>query len=137
MITISQYVGSWIKSKDWTPVRQANAEKLLIAVNALMAEMEAAGVIFQTNPSTRTQVSGTLFGGFRPQSCVQGAKFSSHKEGLAVDIYDPTGAIDAWLLKRQDALVAHGIYIESPDATEHWSHWSIKKPLSGKHIFTP
>jgi hypothetical protein len=137
MITVEQYVGRWASSPDWTPARMINAGKLLIAVNAIMAEMALAGVAFKENPATGSQVSGQTYGGFRPQNCPQGAPRSSHKEALACDIYDPAGDIDAHLLKHPDLLIKYGIYIEDPAATVHWSHWSIKPPRSGKHIFTP
>jgi hypothetical protein len=122
---------------DFNDTRRANAAKLLETVNALMAELETAGVRFQVNEATGSQVSGMAFGGFRPQSCAQGAIHSAHKEALAVDIFDPAGDIDNYLVKNPDLLVKHGVYIEEPSATVHWSHWSIKAPLSGKHIFTP
>ena len=137
MITLEQYLGLWAKSKDLTPERLGNAQKLMIAINNLVAEMETAGVRFQVNPATHSQVSGVTFGGFRPQSCPQGAPHSNHKEGCAVDIYDPAGDVDAWLMKHLDRLEAHGIYIEHPDSTIHWSHWQIVAPHSGNRVFHP
>jgi len=137
MITIEDYVGVHKDSPDWTQERQENAERLCAAVNALMLDMKLAGVDFRTNPATGSCVSGQTFGGFRPQSCMQGAPNSSHKQGLAIDLYDPGGDIDCWLLKHVDKLEEYGIYIEHPDSTTHWSHWSIKSPGSGHHIFLP
>lgn len=137
MITIEQYVGPHAANHDWNVVRQDNADSLLQACAALEIEMVAAGVYFPVNPHTGSGVSGQTFGGFRPQDCPQGAPHSSHKEGLAVDRYDPHGDIDTWLMAHQDALERHGIYIEHPDSTKGWSHWSIKSPASGRHIFYP
>ena len=137
MISLIEYVGPHANSPDWTPARQDNAHKLLVAVNALETEMLAAGVVFPINPATGSGVSGQTFGGFRPQDCPQGAAHSAHKEGLAVDRYDPYGAIDAYLMKNQDLLEKYGIYIEHPSKTEKWSHWSIKPPGSGNHVFYP
>jgi hypothetical protein len=99
--------------------------------------MVADGVVFPTNPATKTQVAGETYGGFRPQDCPQGAPHSAHKEGLAVDRYDPSGAIDSWLLKNQYALGSCGVYIEHPSTTKGWSHWSIRPPASGHHVFYP
>lgn len=137
MITLEQYVGPHADSPDWTPERQANATKLLVRCGELEAEMVAAGVYFPDNPTTGSGVSGQTFGGFRPQNCTQGAPHSSHKEGLAVDRYDPHGDIDNWLMAHQDALTCYGIFIEHPDSTHGWSHWSIKAPGSGNHVFLP
>lgn len=137
MITYEQYVGPWASSPDLTSERKANAVRLLYVVERLWKEAEAVGVVFQYNPRTHTQVAGETFGGFRPQDCPIGAPKSSHKEGLAVDIYDPFGMIDNWCFTHQDRLKAHGIHIEHPDATAHWSHWTIKAPASGNTVFYP
>lgn len=139
MITLDEYVGGHQDSPDWTPERQANAVKLLEYCDRLRLRMEADGVIFKVNPNTGTCVSGAFhgYGGFRPQDCTQGAPHSSHKDGLAVDNYDPDDAIDNWLIAHQDDLVYYEIYIEAPVSTPGWSHWSIKSPPSGKHIFIP
>jgi hypothetical protein len=137
MITLEQYFGPHFNSPDRTEARTIAANDLLRTVSMLMEEMMAAGVDFPINPATGCEVSGQTYGGFRPQNCPQGAPNSSHKEGMAVDLYDPHGDIDAWLLKNEDVLVRHGVYIEHPDKTKNWSHWSIKPPKSGRHIFWP
>lgn len=137
MITLEQYVGPHAHSSDWTGARQANAVSLLAACAALEGEMVADGVVFPVNPATGSGVSGQTFGGFRPQSCPQGAPDSSHKQGQGVDRYDPQGAIDAWCMAHQDRLAYHGIYIEHPSVTAGWSHWSTRAPRSGNRVFYP
>ena len=137
MLSVEEYVGPHSNSPDWTPERQENAERLCVAVNDLAADMMADGVNFRINPHTGTCVSGMTFGGFRPQDCLQGAPNSSHKEALGVDLYDPVNEIDYWLMMHVDKLEEYGIYIEHPDDTPHWSHWSIKPPGSGRHVFKP
>lgn len=137
MITLEQYVGPHAESPDWTPARQANAVKLLAACSALQAEAEADGVVFPINKATKSGVSGQTLGGFRPQAGTVGASNSAHKTGEAVDLFDPTGAIDAWCMANQDRLKAHGIYIEHPSATKGWSHWSTRRPGSGNTVFHP
>jgi hypothetical protein len=137
MITLEQYVGPHASSPDWTPQRQANARRLLDACINLESLASANGITFPINPATGSGVSGQTFGGFRPQNCTQGAAHSSHKEGLAVDRYDPHGDIDAWCMENLDLLEGAGIYIEHPDSTPHWSHWTIKAPNSGRRVFYP
>lgn len=140
MLSKEQYLGVHAKSADLTPARLANIDRLLKAANRLMMLGIQVGIIFPTNPKTKSQISGETFGGFRPQSCTIGAKNSAHKEGLAVDIYDPIGNIDTWLMESPEAMKLYeelGIYFEHPSATIGWSHWSIKKPLSGKRFFYP
>lgn len=124
-------------SKDWTAERQASAGRLLEAVNALMSEALGAGVMVKINPKTGSQVSGKTYGGFRPQSCTEGAPNSSHKEGSGVDVYDPAGELDVWLMKNVDRLVHYGLYIEHPSKTLGWCHLTTRAPRSGNRIFFP
>ena len=137
MITLRQYVGPHSDSVDWNAERMANAERLLAACAKLEEMILKDGINFPVNPSTQSGVSGQTMGGFRPQSCTQGAAKSSHKEGLAVDRYDPYGKIDDWCSSNLDKLVECGIYIEHPSATPGWSHWTIKAPRSGNRVFYP
>lgn len=137
MVTLAEYVGPHAKSKDWSYVRQQNAQALLDKVNALCDEMRADGIILHVNPSTRSQVSGKTLGGFRPQNATQGAPNSSHKEGQGIDLYDPNNTIDAWCMVNQARLAHHGIYIEHPDATKGWCHMTTRAPRSGNRVFMP
>ena len=137
MITIEQYFGDWIAHPDATETRKQNANLLLTAVSSLQYFAIRDGVEFPDNPATGSGVSGQKYGGFRPQDCHQGAPHSSHKEGLAVDLYDPEGDIDAWCLQNLDDLESCGIYIEDPLSTHGWSHWTIRKPGSGNRVFKP
>ena len=137
MITETDYVGPWFNSPDLTEARKDNIDKLLDACSRLEARMVADGVDFPLNPATHSNVSGKTYGGFRPQSCPQGAPRSNHKEGLAVDRWDPMGKIDEWCMAHLDALEECGIWIEHPDSTPHWSHWQCVPPRSGRRVFYP
>jgi hypothetical protein len=137
MITLDQYFGDWYECPDATEKRKDNAERLLDACSDLEALARADGVVFPINQKTGSQVSGETYGGFRPQACSIGAAHSSHKEGLAVDIYDPDGEIDAWCMAHQDLMAQCKIYIEDPNYTKGWSHWTIKAPGSGHRVFIP
>lgn len=135
MISLKEYFGGF--EPRATDEHMQNAVKLLHGVETLMNMMRAVGVTFPYNPVTRSLISGEKYGGFRPSDCTIGAPNSAHKLGLAVDLYDPQNTIDEYLLGRQAFLVEAGIYIEHPSATRGWSHWSIKPPKSGKHVFYP
>lgn len=137
MISLRQYFGKWIDHPDVNLERRLNAEALLAACAKLEAYAVADGVVFPTNPATGSGVSGQTYGGFRPQSCPQGAPNSSHKEGKAVDRYDPKNEIDAWCMDNLCRLEECGIYIEHPDATDGWSHWTIRAPNSRRRVFYP
>lgn len=137
MITLDQYAGVWKNSPDWDAIRQANAAMLLAKVDDLETEMGMDGIEFPVNPKTGSGVSGEVYGGFRPQSCPIGAKHSNHKEGRAVDRYDPDNRIDHWCMGHQPRLRFHGIYLEHPDSTPGWSHWQSVRPASGDTVFKP
>lgn len=141
MISIEQYFGKYGKNhKDVTPARYANAQRLLGKVNKLMVEMMKRGIVFLDNPNTKCQVAGEMNGGFRPQDCPIGASNSAHKEGLAVDIYDPMGKIDEALNHDPELLEVIkdlDMYFEALPNTIGWSHWTIRKPPSGRRFFIP
>ncbi len=132
MITLDDYFGQWLMHPDATAERKTHANSLLDKVNALLFEYPGEQHI---NPQTGSCISGATYGGFRPQDCPQGAPNSSHKEGMAIDIYDPHGDLDKWLT--DDILEEYGLYREHPDHTIHWCHLSIRPPGSGKRTFFP
>ena len=135
MISVSDVIGPWDRSKDLTADRRKSIAALVTPVNALLALASAAGVPLPVNPVTKTQVSGTQYGGFRPQSCPIGAPQSAHKVGMAVDIYDPENKLDEWIT--DDVLRTVGLYREAPRATPGWCHLTTRRPGSGNRTFMP
>lgn len=135
MITLADYLGKWQYSADVNDVVVGNAQNLLSKVNTLLDRYETEGNVLQNNPATGTLVSGEEFGGFRPQECPIGAPQSAHKQGRAVDIYDPRGSLDDWL---NDTLLAiYGLYREAPESTHGWCHLTDRAPGSGRRTFNP
>lgn len=135
MITIEEYAGKWIDHKDFTSERRENAKSLLEQVNPLLEKALSEDVEVKTNPVTGSLVSGTQYGGFRPQSCPIGASKSCHKTGEAIDIYDPQGKLDDWLT--DEILTEYNLYRESPAYTKGWCHLSTRSPKSGRRTFIP
>jgi len=137
MITLDQYFGCWLKCRDVTEQVIDNAEKLLDAVSKLMALADYDNVPLPINPDTDSQVSGREYGGFRPRECIGliGSRKSAHLQGLAVDIYDPTNALDEWIT--DGVLETCGLYREHPSATHGWCHLTTRAPGSGKRTFYP
>ena len=139
MISRKDYLGTYAGCSDIAPAISVNIDRLLNKVNALMAYMQQDKVIVPLNMKTRSQISGELNGGFRPQDCAIGAPNSNHKQGLAVDLYDPLGKIDEWVtnpnnLKKIQAL---DLYFEDKSATDGWCHVQIVPPKSGRRFFLP
>lgn len=135
MISLPEYFGPWEDSPDATDERHEAAQTMLEKVNPLLEEAEGEGIELKINPHTGSLVSGQTYGGFRPQDCPQGAPHSSHKEARAVDVYDPSGALDRWLT--DEILEKHDLYREHPADTSGWCHLSDKAPGSGKRTFHP
>jgi hypothetical protein len=136
--TTSDYFGKWLGHPDMTLEVHQNAEDLLQRVNLVceICDLEG-GIEFLLNPKTNSYVSGAQYGGFRPQDTSIGAPSSSHKQGKAVDIYDPKGEIADWCLKHLAVLTEHGLYMEHPSKTVGWAHLTTRAPRSGKRVFYP
>lgn len=136
MISLADYFGPYWDHPDSTLERREAADDLLSKVNALLLEAEAqGGYEWLINPKTGTNVSGVHNGGFRPHDCPEGSKFSSHKQGRGIDVYDPQNQLDSFLT--DEFLAAYGLYREAPDATIHWAHLTDRAPGSGLRTFNP
>jgi len=137
VITLDQLLGPYKGHKDVTPAVIDAATSFLSRVSLLESMAIADGVVFPVNPKTGTGVSGHANGGFRPKDCPDGAPGSPHKQGRGVDRFDPHERIDAWCMKNLDRLREVGIYIEHPEATPGWSHWTDRPPASKRIVFYP
>ena len=133
MISLADHVGFWKDSKDWDNRSKSNAIELLKRVNLMLDTYGNVPI----NVTTNSQVSGQKYGGFRPQSCTEGAPSSAHKEGRAVDIYDPKDALDKWLTNNPEKLISFNLFREHPSATSGWCHLTTRAPNSGKRTFYP
>jgi len=137
MITLDQYAGVWKHHVDWNGACQHAAELLLDRVNRLLTQYESEKRPLDVNKKTNTNISGEVYGGFRPLDCQIGAKQSSHKLGMAVDVYDPYNTIDIWIDANPSVLEKYDLYREHPVSTMTWCHLSTKAPKSGKRTFIP
>jgi len=136
MITLKEMFGEKIHSPDATEERLTNAKELLKRIDLLFDYLEYEPPVC---PNTGTQISGSLHGegdgGFRLQSSKTGAAKSSHKEGQAIDIYDPYNQLDDMLSDK--ILEKFNLYREHPSATPHWCHLTTRAPRSGNRTFYP
>lgn len=135
MLTVRDYFGPWGNSPEVNSVIQDNAARLVQAVNYVLIDFQDSGETLRINHQTKSVVSGTSYGGFRPQHCPEGAPNSSHKVGRGVDIYDPDGDLDNWLTDQ--ILEKYGLYREHPSATRGWCHLTNRAPKSMKRSFYP
>jgi hypothetical protein len=140
-ITLGDYLmgRDAIYPDDFTLAVMANAEKTVKLVNSLLAVMESEGMKLEAHPVSQSLVSS----GWRPPQInrqVKGAApKSKHMTGEAVDLYDPEGDIDNFLMSGQGqrVLASLGLYIEHPSATKSWSHIQIVPPRSQQRVFYP
>jgi hypothetical protein len=138
MITLSDYFGPRERHPEATDEMRANATALLGKVNSLLARADAeAGWHWPVDVDTGTCVSGSRGysgdGGWRPSDAKTGAPRSSHKKARGIDVYDPGNMLDDWL--NDKILEEHGLYRETPRATNGWCHLQDVPPGSGRRTY--
>lgn len=140
MITLHDY---WL-GRDITHSLQLgtdlrrNAARTVDAANALLVLAKAAGVTLEQSPRTGTIVTS----GWRPadiNAATPGAAVRSlHMTCEAIDLYDPDGDLDEWLLASADTVLRDlALWLEHPAATKGWAHVQTKPPRSGRRVFYP
>ena len=113
---------------DMTPAIEANVARLLGLVNVLL---------------TRYGAHPKVSSGWRPPqlnaSTPNAAPNSKHMTGQAIDLADPDGDLDEWLMSDAglDVMNAVGLWMEHPAATKGWSHLQSVPPRSGRRCFFP
>ena len=143
MITAYQYFGV----KEHTQEHMDNAILLLDRVEALITDACEDGAFTRVvDPDTCTCISGSKGGagdgGFRLSNSTTGAPRSSHREARAVDVYDPTNALDHWLDSFESdnggnlMLEQHKLYREASKHTPGWCHLTTRAPGSGRRSFS-
>lgn len=67
------------------------------------------------------------------------AAMSKHMLGQAIDLADPEGDLDEWLMGDigQAAMTRIGLWHEHPAATKGWAHLQTVPPRSGRRTFYP
>ena len=136
-ITLADWLGKYLEHPDATSEVRAAAESMLDKVNQLRAAATASGLVLVSNPATGCGVSGNGNGGFRPCDCSVGAAGSRHKDGHAVDSYDPHRTFARWCLQHPAALDRLGLHMEDPRWTPTWTHLQDVPPKSGRRVFIP
>ena len=62
---------------------------------------------------------------------------SAHLIGKAIDIFDPSGALQKWCLDNVTVLEDVGLWCEHFDDTVGWVHMQSAPPKSGSRFFHP
>lgn len=144
MITLADY---WM-GRDATHALQlgtdlrAQAARTVQIANALLVLAKGAGVTLEESPRTGSIVTS----GWRPADINAGvpgaAVRSKHITCQAIDLYDPDGDLDDWLLTQATAprggvLGELGLWLEHPAATKGWAHVQTVPPGSRRRVFYP
>jgi hypothetical protein len=122
-----------------TPQIEHEAERTVDLANKLLDTAALHGIILPPHPTNHTPVSS----GWRPPAINAGtlgaAPNSKHMTGRAIDLYDPDGDLDNWLMtdKGVGTLEALGLWMEHPSATKGWCHLQTVPPGSNKRVFYP
>lgn len=122
-----------------SPDLERNATLMVELANKLLILAHSAGVSMEKSPRTGTVVSS----GWRPASVnantPNAAPNSKHMTGQAIDLYDPDGDLDEWLLTAdgQKVMTDLGLWHENPAATKGWAHVQSLPPRSGRRTFNP
>lgn len=130
MITLTDY---WMgRDREFplamTPQIEKNAMLTVQLANALLAEFGRGCKVAS---------------GWRPPEVnakIPGAALNSkHMTGQAIDLVDPDGDLDEWLLTEegQAAMAKIGLWQEHPAATKGWCHVQTIAPRSGRRTFYP
>lgn len=136
-ITAAQYFGDYSEHPDATAQVRYHATGLLDVVNDMLEVAEKDGCELPANPGTGCVISGNGNGGFRPQASSVGAINSKHKDGRAVDIYDPGRELASWCIAHPKELEERGLHMEDPRWTPTWVHLQDVPPRSGKLVYVP
>ncbi len=117
---------------------RANAGRTVESANALLVLAKGAGVPLEPNPATGSIVSS----GWRPadiNAATPGAAARSlHMTCEAIDLFDPDGLVDDWLLANADTVLRDlALWLEHPAATKGWAHVQLRPPRSGRRVFYP
>ena len=127
MITLSDYLRHHGDAPDYV---HQNALDLLSRVNALL-------LLLPFDEARKPRVTS----GWRPadynKTVPNAAPNSKHITGQAVDIADPDGVLDEYLLDNPELLAKHGLFAEHPSATKSWAHLQSVAPRSGRRHFYP
>jgi hypothetical protein len=113
-----------------------NAAVTVDLANRLLVLAKMAGVPLLVNSG-----GGLVSSGWRPplvNASTPGASTTSlHMTGQALDLFDPRGAIDRWMLSSPQPLIDLGLWVEDSSHTPGWAHIQTRPPRSGNRFFMP
>lgn len=138
-ITLDDYLGGYRASHggELTDAILADAEQLVSRANLILFAAAKDGVILVNRPGSRSLVVS----GWVPPSINRTQAGDSaacrHIIGQAVDISDPRGDLDRYLMSRQHLLAEAQLWLAHPDTTHGHCHLQSCPPASRLRVFYP
>lgn len=139
MITLAEYLRGHDRTHPHLLLSdlRANALRTIEAANAMLVLAKGAGVQIEPAGDGRVVTSG-----WRPPDVnartAGAALHSLHMTCEAIDLHDPHGVIDDWLLTNADTVLRDlALWLEHPAATKGWAHVQMRPPRSGRRVFYP
>jgi hypothetical protein len=141
MIDLAQY----FMGRDATHEHQLgtdmrrNAARTVEFANALLVLAKVGGVSLEADPRSGSIVTS----GWRPpdiNAATPGASLRSlHMTCEAIDLFDPDGDLDDWLMAGagQKVMADLGLWHEHPSFTKGWAHVQTRPPRSKRRTFAP
>ena len=133
-ITLEDYFGRFTvmpgENSQPSAATKENAITLLSRVNALLA-------IIPLIEAERPQVTSGWRPAWHNATIANAAPKSKHISGEAIDLADPEGNLDDYLMDYRTLLVNHDLWLEHPLATKGWCHLQCVPPKSGRRVFYP
>lgn len=131
MISLEDYFGKVSHIEEPSDEVRENAAELLARVNALLADL--AGIESAESPHVNSGWRPAVYNATVPNAAVK----SKHITGHAIDLSDPDGDLDEFLVDNPQILARHGLWLEHPLATKGWCHMQSVPPRSGNRVFYP
>ena len=134
MITLEDYFGRITYTPELEEQRtqvEENAKELIRRVNLLLPEVAHIEAVKELKVNS----------GWRPAAynatIPNAAPRSKHITGQAIDLADPEGELDDYLINHRPLLLNAGLWMEHPSATKGWCHLQSVPPRSGNLVFYP
>lgn len=134
-----------LKGQICPPELQANLNTLVERLNMVRDDYDCPMVVSSGYRSKEKQIKIYEEKYRRHEFPFQDGRFdmsripmkSAHLYCQAADIYDPNGALKAWLQEDLSRLERYDLYCEDFEHTPTWVHFQINPPKSGRRIFKP
>lgn len=134
MITFKEIIGNYFLS-DIPHNHQVNIDELLKRINIIRAKYGQPMIVSSGYRTMNDHIRIYSQKGITDPKKIP--LKSRHLSGEAIDIRDPEGKLQAWILANIQVLEEAGLWCEDFAHTSGWVHFQTVPPASGKRFFIP